>query len=235
MQQASASSRRPRRPPRSGHLVALRRERLGEPEPVGVAAVGVHDQHGTTEAAAAAGDARAETRCAARRTAPAEKRQHNIEIGMPRRGSFRGAEHEGGVPREGREWARPAFLGGGNVAWITRMRYARAHARAPPPEVDPSRPASVARRAAVGVFQENVTRIDRDEKRDGSARTRCAPWRRGRFGWPRGGCGRHRRARGTGGRRRRRTCSCVWGWTQSECTGRQRGACLPGGNCRSAG
>jgi hypothetical protein len=27
----------------------------------------------------------------------------------------------------------------------------------------------------------------------------------------------------------------VWKWTQSECTGRQRGACLPGGNCRSAG
>ena len=29
---------------------------------------------------------------------------------------------------------------------------------------------------------ENVTRIDRDEKRDGSARTRCAPWRCGRYG-----------------------------------------------------
>jgi hypothetical protein len=123
----------------------------------------------------------------------------------------RGRTRRVGVPREGREWARPAFLGGGNVAWITRMRYARAHARAPPPEVDPSRPASVARRAAVGVFQENVTRIDWDEKRDGSARTRCAPWRRGRCGWPRGGCGRHRRARGTGGRRRRRTCSCACG------------------------
>jgi hypothetical protein len=98
------------------------------------------------------------------------------------------------------------------------MRHARAHARTRPAAVGPSRPASVARRPTGRGLPEHVTRIDRDEKRDESARTRCAPWRRGRCGWPRGGCGRHRRARGTGGRRRRRTCSCACG------SGRNRSA-----------
>jgi len=179
---------------------------------------------GETEAAAAAGDARAETRCAARRkTKRAVFRREKTSAdsaGCRRRGSFRGA----GTRRTGGGAARGEGVGAASLSRWRKRRVDRADALR---EGSRAR-ASAGRRSFASRtgcpassgrgLLENVTRIDRDEKRDGSARTRCAPWRRGRCGWPRGGCGRHRRARGTGGRRRRRTCSCACG------SGRNRSA-----------